>query len=85
MSKENVALSRQQLAKEVQMVLDQENDPELSCLEARHLVERNLMLPHDGLRHRQAAFIDIFQSCKAPAGSLSPGERWASCAASLQP
>ena len=41
-----------------QRILNEEGDPDLTCLEARHLLERRMGLPHDGLlpedgsRHR---------------------------------
>ena len=66
---------KERLVEEIQKVLEEENDPKLSCLEARHLVERNLGYTHDGLLRHKATFIEAFQSCEASVASLSPGER----------
>ena len=58
----------------LQQVVDEERDPELSCLEARHLLERKLKLPIDGLLGQKAAVVEAWASIESPGVSLSPGE-----------
>ena len=69
-----VQISKQRLAEEIRAVVAKEDDPELTCLEARHLVERRMALQHNELLAYKSAFVEVFQSMKAPAGLLSRGE-----------
>lgn len=57
-----------------QRIVNEEGDPDLTCLEARHLLERRMGLPFDGLLPHKAAVVTAFQSIEAPMISLSPGE-----------
>jgi hypothetical protein len=66
------------LQRAAQQVIDEELDPDISCLDVRHLVEQKWGLPRDGLRPRQAEFAAAFQRCEPPPCTLSPGERAAS-------
>lgn len=62
----------------VQQVIDEELDPDISCLDARRLLEQKWGLPRDGLLPRKAEFVAAFQQCEPPPLTLSPGERAAS-------
>ena len=64
-----------------QRILNEEGDPDLTCLEARHLLERRMGLPHDGLLPQKMAVVTAFQSLTPPMISLSPGEHVAQAVA----